>query len=66
MCQLLLMKHKLDFIPEKKIRDKIIMAHKLIKSYDRKHIYPRCIIKVNLRKAYDFTKWIFLHQILIH
>ncbi|XP_019252707.1 PREDICTED: uncharacterized protein LOC109231502 [Nicotiana attenuata] len=38
------------FIPVRRITDNIILAHKLVKSYNRKHISPRCMIKVDLRR----------------
>ncbi|XP_070057679.1 uncharacterized protein [Nicotiana tomentosiformis] len=40
------------------------MAHELVKTYTRKHISPRCMIKVDIQKAYDTVDWRFLEQML--
>ncbi|XP_070040642.1 uncharacterized protein [Nicotiana tomentosiformis] len=37
-----------DFISERKIADNIILAHELVKSYTRKQVSPRCMIKIDL------------------
>lgn len=39
------------FIPGRTIADNIIIAHELVKAYSRKHISPRCMIKIDLKKA---------------
>ncbi|XP_070031346.1 uncharacterized protein [Nicotiana tomentosiformis] len=52
------------FIPGRRIADNIILAHELDKSYNMKHISPRCMIKVDLQKAYDSVEWIYLEQVL--
>ena len=31
----------------------------LIKGYTRKHVSPRCTIKIDLKKAYDSIEWPF-------
>lgn len=36
------------FIPRRKISDNIILATKLVKAYQRKHILARCMIKIDL------------------
>ncbi|XP_019262175.1 PREDICTED: uncharacterized protein LOC109240010 [Nicotiana attenuata] len=52
------------FIPGRKIADNIILAHALIKSYGRKHISLKCMIKIDLQKAYDSLEWIYLEQVM--
>lgn len=41
------------FIPCRKIADNVILTHELVKAYTRKHISLRCILKIDLKKAYD-------------
>ncbi|XP_021769748.1 uncharacterized protein LOC110734000 [Chenopodium quinoa] len=41
------------FIPGKHIGDNILLATELIKGYDHKIISPRCMVMVDLKKAYD-------------
>lgn len=53
------------FIPGRKISDNIILAIELVKAYQRKHISARCMIKIDLQKAYDLEEWIYLEQVLI-
>ncbi|XP_019241615.1 PREDICTED: uncharacterized protein LOC109221601 [Nicotiana attenuata] len=53
------------FIPGRRIADNIILAHELVKAYTRKNISDRCMIKIDLQKAYDSVEWSFLEQVLI-
>lgn len=53
------------FVPGKVIYDSIILSHELVKGYAKKYISPRCMIKVDLQKAYDSIDWYALKQILI-
>ena len=41
------------FMPNRSISDNIFLATKLIKGYAPKNISPRCMVKIDLRKAYD-------------
>lgn len=40
------------------------MIQELVKGYTRKQISPRCMVKVDIQKAYDSVEWIFLEQLL--
>ncbi|XP_009775039.1 uncharacterized protein [Nicotiana sylvestris] len=53
------------FIPGRKISDNIILSHELVKAYTRKNSSPRCMIKIDLTKAYDSVEWIFLEQVMV-
>nr|XP_016462019.1 PREDICTED: uncharacterized protein LOC107785271 [Nicotiana tabacum] len=53
------------FIHGRKIADNIILAHELVKAYTRKNTSPRCMIKIDLTKAYDSVEWIFLEQVMV-
>lgn len=52
------------FIPRRVINDNILLSHELVKGYSRKHISPRCMIKVDLQKAYDSIEWCAIEQLL--
>ncbi|XP_056685671.1 uncharacterized protein [Spinacia oleracea] len=52
------------FIPGRNIADNILLASELIKCYSRKNISPRCMIKVDLKKFYDYVEWPFLQNIV--
>ncbi|XP_056689421.1 uncharacterized protein [Spinacia oleracea] len=53
------------FIPQRHISDNILMATEFVKGYNRKHISPRCMIKVDLKKSYDSIVWSFLFTVLM-
>ncbi|KAH0698753.1 hypothetical protein KY284_012968 [Solanum tuberosum] len=52
------------FVPGRAINDNIILSHELVKGYARKGISKRCMVKVDMKKAYDSLEWSFLEQIL--
>ncbi|XP_019242083.1 PREDICTED: uncharacterized protein LOC109222144, partial [Nicotiana attenuata] len=52
------------FIEGRSILDNVIIAHELVKGYNKKGVSPRCIIKVDIRKAYDSVEWPFLEMVL--
>lgn len=52
------------FIEGRSIVDNILFSHEIFKGYSRKGVSPRCVMKIDLRKAYDSLEWSFLHQIL--
>ncbi|XP_070015905.1 uncharacterized protein [Nicotiana sylvestris] len=44
--------------------DNIILSHELVQAYNRKHMSPRCMIKIDLQKDYDRVEWCYLEQVL--
>lgn len=52
------------FIEGRSIIDNVIFSHELLKWYTRKGLSPRCVLKVNLRKAYEGVEWCFLKSML--
>lgn len=53
------------FIPGKHIGDDIRLATELLKGYTNKHISPICVIKVDLKKPYDYLEWSFLETVML-
>lgn len=47
------------------ITDNIHLAQELFRKYNRKRLSPRCIMKIDLQKAFDSVHWDFLHEALI-
>lgn len=39
-----------------------VVAQDLIKGYERKGVSPRCMIQVDLQKAYDYVRWSYLEE----
>lgn len=52
------------FIKDRSIVDNIHLAQELFRKYTRKNASPRCILKVDLQKAYDTVHWEFIHEAL--
>ncbi|XP_060212076.1 uncharacterized protein LOC132639653 [Lycium barbarum] len=48
------------FMEGRSITDNIIFSHELFKWYNRKRLSPRCVMKLDLRKAYDAIECCFL------
>ena len=44
--------------------DNILLATELVKGYNRKFNTPKCMLKVDLRNAYDSVDWRFLKRML--
>ncbi|XP_073051210.1 uncharacterized protein [Primulina eburnea] len=53
------------FIRGHSIVDNIHLAQELLRKYARKRISPRCILKVDVQKAYDTVDWSFLEKALV-
>ncbi|CAH9111778.1 unnamed protein product [Cuscuta europaea] len=53
------------FVDGRLMLDNVFLAQELLKGYSRKHMSPRSLIKVDLRKAYDTIFWSFLEKILM-
>ena len=52
------------FIPGRQIIDNILLATELIKGYSRSHMSPRCVIKVDIKKAYASLEWSYLELLI--
>ncbi|CAH9148298.1 unnamed protein product [Cuscuta epithymum] len=52
------------FVDGRLMFDNIFLAQELVRGYNRKRISPRCMIMVDLRKAYDTISWDFLADVL--
>ena len=55
---------QVGFMPNRSISDNILLATELIKGYATKNISPRCMVKIDLRKAYDSVEWPYLFTLL--
>ncbi|KAH0714741.1 hypothetical protein KY284_007646 [Solanum tuberosum] len=45
------------FISGRSILDNVIVVHELVKGYSQKGLSHRCLIKIDIRKAYDSLEW---------
>ncbi|XP_074300904.1 uncharacterized protein LOC141632241 [Silene latifolia] len=52
------------FVKGRNIIENILVCQDIIRLYKRTAVSPRCLIKVDLKKAYDSVNWQFLSQML--
>lgn len=52
------------FVPGRLIHGNAFLAQELVHGYGRKQISPRCIIQMDLWKAYNTVEWEALEGIL--
>ncbi|XP_074290907.1 uncharacterized protein LOC141617632 [Silene latifolia] len=52
------------FVMGRHIVENVLICQDLVRLYNRKAASPRCLIKIDLRKAYDTVEWVFLRQML--
>jgi hypothetical protein len=48
------------FIPSRSIAENVLLAQELVRNYHKDSGQPRCTLKIDLMKAYDFVDWEFL------
>lgn len=48
------------FVPSRLITDNIILSHEFVKGYGQKGITPRCMLKIDMGKAYDSVEWQYI------
>ncbi|XP_060967001.1 uncharacterized protein LOC133035175 [Cannabis sativa] len=52
------------FVKNRLLAHNIMIFQDLLKGYTRKNIYARCIMKIDLSKAYDTVDWQFVEDLL--
>ncbi|XP_062100567.1 uncharacterized protein LOC133806486 [Humulus lupulus] len=52
------------FVQNRSLAHNIFIFQDLIKGYNRRNISPRCVLKIDLSKAYDTIDWLFLENLL--
>lgn len=50
------------FIEGRQIVHNVMLVQELMNQYKRKNITPRCVMKINLRKAYNWVAWPFVGE----
>jgi hypothetical protein len=53
------------FLGGRVMADNIYIIQELLWLYERKRVSPRCLMKVNLKKAFESVQWPFLQQLLL-
>lgn len=52
------------FVKSHNIHNHILLSYELIKGYERKQISPRCLMQMDIQKAYNTVDWNALETIL--
>ncbi|XP_062075434.1 uncharacterized protein LOC133779496 [Humulus lupulus] len=52
------------FIKDRSLAHNVLILQDLLKGYKRKYSSPRCLMKIDLSKAYDSIDWDFLENLL--
>ncbi|XP_011016272.1 PREDICTED: uncharacterized protein LOC105119785, partial [Populus euphratica] len=53
------------FLGGRLMADNIHLLQELLRDYERKRSSPRCLLKIDFRKAFDSVQWPFLRQLLL-
>ncbi|CAN1136655.1 Transposon TX1 uncharacterized 149 kDa protein, partial [Linum perenne] len=52
------------FIKGRNVGDIVLLAHELLRSYNRSGVSPRCALKIDLMKAFDSVEWQYILKVL--
>ncbi|XP_074306090.1 uncharacterized protein LOC141641320 [Silene latifolia] len=52
-------------VADRDIFDNTMLAHELVSKYGRAYLTPRCLLKVDIRKAFDSVNWTFLKDCML-
>ena len=53
------------FLGGRRMSNNIHLLQELLRLYGRKRASPRCMIKVDFRKAFDSVQWVFIRRLLM-
>ena len=52
------------FVKGRELLHNVLLCQEIARGYARKHISPRCMMKIDLKKAYDSVQWEAVREIL--
>ncbi|XP_074278191.1 uncharacterized protein LOC141601787 [Silene latifolia] len=53
------------FVRDKSLFENVMLTQSLVKGYTRRNITPRCMLKVDISKAFDILQWNFIQEMLL-
>ena len=54
------------FIKGRELLFNVLVCQEVARGYERKNIAPRCMMKIDLKKAYDSIHWDFIQELLMN
>ena len=54
------------FVQGRELLCNVLLSQELARGYNRQHISPTCLMKIDLRKAYDSVQWDFIEEMMEH
>ncbi|XP_049361885.1 uncharacterized protein LOC125826574 [Solanum verrucosum] len=63
---LIVAENQSTFVQGRSMMHNVLICHDILRHYNRKNASPRCLMKIDLKKAYDIVSWEFLEEVLIH
>ena len=60
----LIQHNRAAFVPERQLLYNVLICQDIARGYQRKHISPRCLLKIDLQMAFDSVHWAFLRELL--
>ncbi|XP_057951715.1 uncharacterized protein LOC131146240 [Malania oleifera] len=54
------------FVKQKSMIKNICLVQEIVRKYARKRVSLRCLLKIDLKKAYDSISWKFVKDMLVH
>ena len=52
------------FVRGRLLLKNVLFASELVKDYHKKSVSPRCVMKIDISKAFDSVQWSFVLQLL--
>lgn len=52
------------FVKDRLLMENVLLASELVKSYHKDSVTERCVVKIDVSKAFDSVKWVFLLSVL--
>ena len=65
LMPILISNNQAAFVEGRSIADNILLLQELMRNYHRDSLPPRCVIKIDMLKAYDLVSWDFLINLLV-
>jgi len=57
MLPLIIETNKTAFMADKSILHNVLIGEDMVRLYTRRNISPRCLMKIDIPKAYDIVTW---------